>query len=182
VAARADESGVSEEAGEMTTTFREALANIRSLLPAAASAWLVTVITGLGGAVAIAAARDPSAIAELVVIYAPVMSVPYALAIGGVLLPAVACVRVMAGPGRPWLLGLVGVAVAPLQGLVLLVGGRFLFEGSPRMRPTLAADLAAIVDHPAETVALLVAFGAGGLTLGMWAARRCQSLRIRTIT
>ena len=153
-------------------TLRETLANIRSLLPAAAGAWLVTVITGLCGAAAIAATRDRSAIAELAVIYPIVMSVPFALVIGGVLLPAVGCARAMTGPGRPWLLGQVGVAVAPLQALVLLAGGRFLFAGGPHMRPTLAADLAAIASQPAQAVALLLAFGAGGLTLGVWAARR----------
>ncbi len=153
-------------------TFRETLANIRSLLPAAAGAWLVTVITGLCGAVAIAAMHDRTAIVELVVIYAPIMSAPFALVVGGVLLPAVGGARAMTGPGRPWLLGQVGVAVAPLQALVLLAGGRFLFAGGPHMRPTLAADLAAIANHPADTVLLLVALGAGGLTLGVRAARR----------
>jgi hypothetical protein len=40
------------------------------------------------------------------------------------------------------------------------------------MRPTLMADLAAISAHPGDMLALLVAFAAGGLVLGLWTRRQ----------
>ena len=52
----------------------------------------------------------------------------------------------------------------------LVAAGRMVFGGSPRMRPTLTADLAAVVNQP-DTVPILIALGLGGTLLGWWAAR-----------
>jgi hypothetical protein len=160
----------------MIQTLRSARQQLRTLVPAAIGAWLVTLFVGLGGGIAEAAARGSSSIGELVGIYAPVMGIPFALSTGAVLLPMISACRLMVGPGRPWLLAFVGVSLAPVQALVLLIAGRITFQGGPHMRPTLWADLGAIAAHPADTVVLLVAFAAGGVTLGMWAARRRELL------
>jgi hypothetical protein len=142
-----------------------------SFVPAAALAWLVTMVVGLGGAVA-DAASPRSVLAELVVIYPHVMSLPIALLIAGVLLPIVALVRAVVGPGRPWVLGLVGAAVAPVQGLAFLIGGWILFRGGPHMRSTFAEHVGSLLNDPGRAVPLLLAFAAGGVAFGVCAASR----------
>jgi hypothetical protein len=72
------------------------------------------------------------------------------------------------------------VVAAPVQAFALLLGGRVIFAGSPRLRPTVAADLAAIASHPADSVVLLIALAAGGLTLGVLAARVDGRARSKT--
>jgi hypothetical protein len=57
-----------------------------------------------------------------------------------------------------------------LEAVVLVAIGRLVFNGSERLRPTLAADLAAAASQPA-TIPILVALATGGLFLGIWAAR-----------
>jgi hypothetical protein len=141
-------------------------------MPAALLAWLVTIVVGLGGTVADRASLDSSALAELVLIYPLVMSLPIAFLVAGVLLPIVALVRVVVGPGRPWVLGMVGAAAAPVQGLAFLIGGWVLFRGGPHMRPTFAEHFASLVNDPARVVPLLVAFAAGGVAFGVYAAVR----------
>lgn len=148
---------------------------MQRLAPAALGAWLVTLLVAMAGAIGIAAAHDSSSIGELAVMYVPVMSVPFAAGTGMVLVPLMSCARAVAGPDRPWLLGSVGVIAAPVQGMALLIAGRMLFHGSPHVRATLAADLAAQIAHPADAAGLLVAFAAGGLVLGAWAARPSDS-------
>jgi hypothetical protein len=145
---------------------------MRLLAPAALAACLVTALVGLAGAIAIAASRDSSAIGELLVIYVPVMLVPFALSTGVVLLPLVSLIMAVAGSSRRWPLVGAGLALAPVQALFLLGSGRVVFRGSAHMRPTLVADFAAIFAHPADTVALLVAFAAGGVVLGLWGSAR----------
>jgi hypothetical protein len=146
--------------------------HLSPFVPAAALAWVVTMVVGLGGAVA-DAASPRSVLAELVVIYPLVMSLPIALLIAGVLLPIVALVRAVVGPGRPWVLGLVGAAAAPVQGLAFLIGGWILFRGGPHMRPTFAEHVGTLLNDPERGVAtLLLAFAAGGVAFGVCAAAR----------
>jgi len=108
------------------------------------------------------------------------MGVPFALLAGVVLLPLVSLARAIVGPGRPWLLGAIGVAAAPVQGFVLLTSARIVFHGSPHTRPTLMADLASLAAHPADAAVLLSAFAAGGLALGAWAASPNRSIKVDT--
>ena len=152
--------------------LRDIGTQMRSLAPSAMAAWAVTLFAGLTGALVSAAARDSSSVGDLATIYVPVMSVPFAFGAAAVLLPLIAFTRTVAGVGRPWLFGMVGVAAAPVQALILLASGRVMFRGSPHMRPTLAADLDAIMSHRGETAVLLGALAAGGLTLGVLAAKR----------
>jgi hypothetical protein len=151
--------------------------HLLSFVPAALLAWLVTMVVALGAAVADRASHDRSALAELVLIYPIVMSLPIACLIAGVLLPIVALVRVVVGPGRPWLLGMVGAAAAPVQGLAFLIGGWVLFRGGPHMRPTFAEQFATLVNDPARVGPLLVAFAAGGVAFGVYAAAGSRAER-----
>lgn len=162
----------------MKGSLRNLLMQTRILAPAAIAAWMVTLSVALVGAIARAVSLDPSSAAELAVIYVPVTSIPFAFSTVVVLLPLVALGRQILGGDRPWRLVIVGLAAAPIQGLLLLASGRILFRGSPHMRPTIGADLAAIAHQPLDTAVLLAAFAAGGITLGLWAA----SLRSRNIT
>jgi hypothetical protein len=146
--------------------------HLLSFVPAALLAWLVTMAVGLGGAVAGGASHDRSGLAELVLIYPIVMSLPIALLVAGVLLPIVALVRAVVGPGRRWVLGVVGAAVAPVQGLAFLMGGWILFRGGPHMRATFAEQFRTLLNDPARVVPLLVAFAAGGAAFGAYAAVR----------
>ena len=155
----------------MMEILRKAVGQTRLLVPAAIVAWLVTLLAALTGAIVSAVARDSSSIGELATLYVPAMSIPFAFSTAVVLLPLMALIREIAGADRPWLLGFVGVAAAPVQGLLLLASGRMVFRGSPRIRPTFGADLVAIASQPADAAVLLAAFAAGGITLGMWAAK-----------
>jgi hypothetical protein len=151
---------------------------MRLLALASVGAWLVTLLVALLGAILVAAARDSSAIGELAALYVPVMGIPFALLAGAVLLPLISLARAVVGPGRPWLLGTIGVAAAPVQAFVLLIAGRIVFQGSPHIRPTLAADVASLAAHPADAAVILSAFAAGGLALGVWAARSNRSSKV----
>jgi hypothetical protein len=156
----------------MTETISRARREMQALVPAAAAACLVTAVVGLAGAIAIASARGSSATGELLVIYVPIMIIPFALSIAVVQVPILALVRAVSRAGRRWVFVCTGLALAPVQVLFLLGSGRLFFHGTPKMRPTLAADLAAIWAHPNDTLALLVAFAAGGLVLGLWTRRQ----------
>jgi hypothetical protein len=151
---------------------------MRRLTFAAVGAWLVTLLVALFGAILVATARDSSANGELAALYIPVMGVPFALLAGAVLLPLVSLARAVVGPGRPWLLGAIGVAAAPIQGFAFLLSGRIVFHGSPHIRPTLMADVAALAAHPVDTAVILSAFAAGGLALGVWAAGPIRSITV----
>lgn len=156
----------------MTVTNRTAVSqHLSSFVPAAMMAWLVTMVVGLGGAVA-GSASPRSVLAELILIYPLVMSLPIAVLIAGVLLPILALARAVVGPGRFWVLGLVGTAVAPVQGFAFLIGGWILFRGGPHMRPTFAEQLGTLLHDPARGAALLLAFAAGGAAFGVCAAAR----------
>jgi hypothetical protein len=151
--------------------------HLLSFVPAALLAWLVTMVVALGGAVAERASHDRSALGELVFIYLIVMSLPIAFLVAGVLLPIVALVRAAVGPARPWVLGMAGGAVAPVQGLAFLIGGWVLFRGGPHMRPTFADHFATLVNDPARVVPLLLAFAAGGVAFGVYAAAGSRAER-----
>lgn len=101
-----------------------------------------------------------------------VMSLPLAGLIAGVLVTIVVLVRAVVGPGRPWMLGLVGAAVAPVQGLAFLIAGWILFRGGPHMQPTFAQQVGTLLNDPARVVPLLLAFVAGGAAFGVCSAAR----------
>jgi hypothetical protein len=130
-------------------------------------AWLVTLIVASAGAVGAAVARNPSSAGELAFIFPVVMSLPFVFTVAFVLLPVMSLAAALTG-SRLWALSAAAVVAVPLQVIAVLAAGRVLFRG-PRMRPTLAADLTAVLGHPSpETVAMLLAFAAGGLTLAWW--------------
>jgi hypothetical protein len=153
----------------LTSIIRETVTKTRRLLPQALGSGLVAVLGGFAGAVAIAVARHSDAVAELAVIYIPVMILPFVAATIAVL-PVMALAHTIISSDQRWLLSLIGVALAPVQGLFWLTVGHLLFSRDPP-RSTLAADLAVALAHPADTAPLLIALAAGGLVLGMLAAR-----------
>jgi len=152
------------------TTLRRTLRQTRALVPAAMCAWGLTVLAGWAGAVALSVLSGSSSIAELATIYVPIMIAPFGLAMTVVMLPFVAFASALVRIRRAWVVPLVGLASAPLAMVGLVAAGRMVFGGSPRMRPTLTADLAAVVNQP-DTVPILIALGLGGTLLGWWAAR-----------
>lgn len=141
-------------------------ATMRQLASAAVWAWLVTLLAGFAGGAALVHARNPESVGEFAFAYLLVMSVPFALAVGCVLLPVMSLARIIAGPGQTWLLAGTGVLVAPLEAISLLGGGTALF-GGPRAEPS------------ADTWILLAAFAAGGVVLGVL-ARNAEPAAART--
>jgi hypothetical protein len=144
-------------------------------VPGVAAAWLVTLVMASVGATAVAFARNPSSASEMALLFPLLMSVPFALTTAFVLLPVAAIVAAKAGR-RWWLVGVAVVAAAPLQVLAILAAGRVLFRGS-HMRPTLSDDVAAVLGHPSPTtLAILLAFAAGGVTLAFWFRTPARSI------
>jgi hypothetical protein len=139
-------------------------------VPGVAAAWLVTLVVATAGATAAAIARNPSSAGEVPFLFVLVMSVPFALTAAFVLLPLMSLTAAMTR-SRQWALFAAGISAAPLQALALLATGRVLFRG-PNMRPTLADDITAVLWHaPPETLAMLLAFAAGGVTYALWHRR-----------
>jgi len=155
----------------MTSIIRETGKQLRELWPLALGASLVSVVIGLAGAIAIAAYRDSSAVGEIAVIYIPVMVLPFAVATAAVPLPVMSLVRAVMTARPRWLLGCLGVALAPVQGLALITAGNFLFARD-EPRSTIAGTVAVALRQRMETTVILTALAAGGLVLGLLAARR----------
>ena len=130
---------------------------MRRLAPAAFAAWLVTLLVSMSGTLVVAAARDASSIGELAPIYLPVMSIPFAIGVGLVLWPLMSLAQLLLGLDRLWFSALVGIAIAPVQMLVLMAAGRVAFGP--------------ITNYSIETAVMLLAFAAGGVTLGILANR-----------
>jgi len=144
-------------------------------VPGVAAAWLVTLVMASVGATAVAFARNRSSASEMALLFPLLMSVPFALTTAFVLLPVAAIVAAKAGR-RWWLVGVAVVAAAPLQVLAMLAAGRVLFRGS-HIRPTLSDDVAAVLGQPSPiTLAILLAFAAGGVTLAFWFRTPARSI------
>jgi len=97
-----------------------------------------------------------------------------------VVLPVISLVRAVVTSKVPWLLGSIGVALAPAQALALLAAGHLLFARDP-VRSTFALAVAAALRQPMETAAMLTALAAGGLVLGLLAARRHQVREVQLV-